>query len=500
MTARRGDRVDVWSHLLYVRQIRANRHRIPAHTERVVYEAPFDYPWLIHWVLSFAPESRLAFWERHATTVIAAATTSAVFLAGWHAAGLYLSPDRAIVAGWSAAALYVVAPMATNSWSGLHAIGDRPLGVLLVSATAYFATLGEASGEWVYVFAGGLAAALALLASKFAVQAILLVLPIFALLSRDAFVLLIVPAALLIASALSAGKCWSILAGNLRFSRFYAGTLQWSHLATTVRHRELTDLLRIWRSPGKWVRAGLGTPPVRAVLYNPAIAPVVYAWLTGTLEGHPPFGALVRVILASYLVCLLVATVRPLRFIGEADRYVYFAGLLPSVVIAGFVLARATSPLEYAIVGGAALVSLAMTATESVVKHRSVVTEHATDEERAALHAHLRGLGERIVTCIPANFSSEIAYHTGLRPLMWLMNIPRHGFPEFRDIFPTHYPFPTSDLRGLAERHGLQVVVVYRRYLQPAYQARNGFDIRYDFDGWQLDFESDAHAVYVLPG
>ena len=498
MTAHRGDRVDVWSHLLYVRQIRERGHRIPDHTDRVVFEAPFDYPWLIHWVLSFASGTHLPFWERYITTAIAALTTACVSLAGWHAASVYLPASDAILAGWMAGALYLVAPMATNSWSGLHSIGDRPLGVLLVSAAAYFAAWASASGDWVYLVASGCAAGLALLASKFAVQAIVLVLPGYALLAGDATILLIIPIGLAVATALSGGKCWRILAGNLRFTLFYANTLQWSHLATTVKHRELTQLLRIWHRPAEWVRTGLGTPPVRAVIYNLALAAVVYLAATREyLRAYPPFGGLFQVIVVSYIVCLLVATVRQLRFIGEADRYVYFAGLPASCVIGGFAAATASTVFEYLLLAGILLVCVLMTATEFRVKHNSVMAEHASDAERQALHAHLTALGDRRVTCIPANFSSEVAYHTRLRPLMWLMNIPREGFKAFSDIFPEHYPYPNTDLSMLAEKHGLEVVVVYRRYLQPAYQRRHGFDIQYDFAGWRLDFESDAHAVYV---
>lgn len=492
---------DAWFHLDYVREIRANGHRVPERFDRYHFEAPATYPWLFHWMLARLPDRALRGLLPRLGSVVSGLTAVTLFLA---VRALPLGGADPYLAAVAASAVYLTVPMASYAWSGVHTVSERPLGVLLTFASTWGAALFLASGEPAAAAVAVAACAAAYLTSKFAMQALALGLPGLSLVTLDVAPLALWSAGLAAAWLVTGGRAGRVWRGHLDHLGFYRRVMQHRHVA--VRHRNI-GLLRALRlalreRSRKALLAAASNPILRALAYGAVVVACPLAW-SGAGGSVPPAGveALAAAGTLALAGCVVVASVPGLRFLGEADRYVYYLGILPACVVAGWALATApTGPTGlYAL--AAALFSLPLLAADLYVRgggERSPDPWERASAFRRSVEEPLRARGVRKVLCVPGNMSAFVRFATEMEVVSWAHPRPEE-YDDWNLLFPDYFPYPNHDLTALKDHFGFGAVLVFGNYVDESYLEDWRIDVSYDLEPWEPVARWEDLRAYVPP-
>lgn len=503
--ASEGTGTDEWFHLLYARAIRRNGHRIPRRLEGFAVPLPFEYPWLLHWALSFVPEERLERAGAWLGALYGAATVIILYATTLRIAGRLEPTLDPSTAGAIAGMVYLVTPVALNRWSGIGKIGERPLGVLLVFLATAGGVLYGLYGDVLDLAVSGLACGLLFLTSQFGVQTLVALFPVVALSTRSAETLAIPVLGWALAAVATGGRSIAILRQQIRNLAFFYRVRRDRFLGITRMNVSVAEALRVSRD-AKGLRAALlrlaQSPVLRAILYNPFLI-LLTVWTAFHTESMPgvlvPFVALVAGTLA---MCLLVGSVRALRFIGEADRYLYYGGMLPMATVLGIGYARPAGSAEVWMLGVATLASAGIVFAEVGLRARGGGRREseAFEASEAAVVEGLAREGVSRVLTIPVGFAAHILYRTAIPtlPAMYLVSAETdEGY--YDGVFGDEDPYPRTDLDAIRRRFGVEAVVVYEKYVSPKYRAARGIESRYDLSKCKPIASGPAMTAYVWP-
>lgn len=488
---------DAWTHEFYVKVLRESEDGIPEKVSGFFFEAKFEYPWLLHWLLARVPRR---WFERHKgriSPLVAAATAGFCYGAGmWVGVRAGLSTVESRWVGATAGGLYLVTPMTYNAWSGIHDFSERPVAVLLMSASGVGAALASSGGG-----AGALAlwmigSSLVPLSSKFGVQALVLVFPLAGILSGDAYLLATPLAALVGATLVSGGHYLRIAKGHLSKMRFYRECLQWRHVGVLRRNSGVAATL-------KRCLAALRSLRMKAVLrelaYNPVFRALLYfpfiVLVIGAVAGSPGTAvvfSLLWLTVVSFAVGLVVATVRPLRFIGEGDRYLYYAGVVPSCL--GLAVLSRTGELGSA-TASVAVLALLIGAAELISRSRRARSGRTEDSSLEGALDVIRESDAEGVLAIPSNYAMAVRLFTDKDVVFWA-NPSQEERDLWEALHPRYYPYPREDLLEGRRLFGFDSVLVVKRFVRPEYLSELNLDISYRFEGWRLAYEDDAAEIW----
>jgi hypothetical protein len=480
---------DASVHFTIIRHLRgAPRSR---HIEQyLIAGEPMSYPTGFHRIAALLPLSLL---RRHPWLVNAALWTVAAALFAqyaWHLEGSRRGPG--LPGAWVAVAVLLVSPSAlvfrgpSIAYLGLS---ERLLGRL--SCAACFALLVGAAqfGDTADLPLAGAAAAVAILSSVFARQALLFTLPLLAVVWWDVRPLAVLVAASALAFAASPRHLYDSMRHTVEQWRIYSRRVKVnpSHRATLSA---LITPQAVWRSrhhrhPRRLARAVLRLEPTRSMVLLPEILLAVA--LAAASPGHALltrgwFGPL----LATAAVYLFTATERG-NHLGEAHRYLEYNLLFAVPLLAG-VAARSLSTTG----GAVALAGYALWVAAAVVLFWVVVPRHERPFTGSRLNAFLEKLDlphGAVVFPVPMYLAADIcARRADCRSFWWQ---PGYADDAIYDEFFEEYPFLKREYAGLFARYGVTHVVCDETQLR---------DItwRYDFSELQplhCDGVFSAYAV-----
>lgn len=494
VTGRSGP--DEGFHLHYARQIRRAGGRIPDRIRGFYFESPFDYPWLYHLGLSLLPEDWLRRRSHLPNLLVSVVTGVALFGVTWGVGRTWMPTDRAGWAGAAAVGLWLATPMTVNRRSGIGRLTPRPAGVLLSFLAIGLSAAGVGLGRPLLVSAAVLPAAAVFLTSKFAVQTLVLVLPTTALLTWEPLYAAVPVGGLAVATLLSAGRALEVVRGHLRHLRFYGQKIRGRAVGLEARNRGLWETLRRldWTRPRRSLLVLAASPVTRGVGQAPlALVLAPFALFPEGIPGPAAVtGEFLGVIGASAAVFLAVALVRPLRIIGEADRYLLYGAVLPGAAVLGLAVVAGDEARVWVTAAVLAVFGALVIALEHAV---AAGEEPGGDGDRREAYRALERSGLERVLCVPANFSRLVTFETGVESVMWVGNAPAEAFGEFDRLFAVH-PYPSTDLERLRERYGFDGLVVYERHIDEEYLRRHDLELSYDFSGWTLVHRSGGVRVY----
>lgn len=487
---------DAWAHDLYVKVLREAKGGIPKKLRGFFFDANFEYPWLLHWILASVPAGWLDRHKNKISPLAAAAATGFCYGAGIWVGTLINSPDidpRWV--GLTAVGVYLVTPMTYNAWSGVHNLSERPLAALLTSAAGVGAALASSGAGAVGLTLWILSSSLVPLSSKFGVQVLALVFPLAGALAGDRFLLATPLIGVAGATLISGGHYLRILKGHLSKMQFYRECLQWRHVAVVRRNQGMAatfgrfvDALRQLEI-GSALRELAYNPVFRAVLYFPFILLVIP--LTPKASASSVISSLLWLAAGSFAIGVAVGTIRPLRFIGEGDRYVYYGGIIPSCLALG-VLCQ-TPGLALA-VGGIAAFALLVGAVELCVRARRA-SEGGQDAGLEDVLDVIRSLEAQRVLAIPTTYEMAVRLHTEKDVVAWA-NPKEQEWDAWKRLYPKYYPYPLEDLSRGREIYGFDVVLVSKEYTDSQHLAELDLNLAYDFDGWRLVHENETATVW----
>ncbi|HEY69052.1 MAG TPA: hypothetical protein G4O08_00550, partial [Anaerolineae bacterium] len=458
---------DTTSHLAMIQAIRDNGHRIPDPLPRWLPEQRLYYPTFFHWLVSYLSPSALIRYERISGAVIDTLHNALTMLVAYY---LFLEQGLELaLAGLGAALaglLFALSPRLIRPRERVFFLNPRPFGSLLVSI-GFLGTLWFLWEEaWAALILGMIAFALASITHKFTLQVIVFLAPLLSVLTGSIWFVLALGAGLGLAILLTRGRALRVWRSHIGYSRLYR-----SHIAPRfpiVRDTAWTilrNLFRALRSGGSWQREAI------RLIFNNGIdwlvqlswlAPVGFLLVVGirSLESPPEFLHLGAWVLGATLIGLVTA-IRPMRFLGQPTRYLEYAALPTSLLLAYAAIALPEWPamriVVYAILGFFAAVVILYYAVTFLVQSRIRL------DEFAEAVAWLAEQPPQIVLCAPVHgFSSAVWYETKHTIVGWLgqMNdqTSEDWLEDYLLLCPEQHFILPHDLSQILERYGVDLV------------------------------------------
>lgn len=328
--------------------------------------------------------------------------------------------------------IYATIPIQTSYNIQLN---PRGLAAIMLDGLLITLLLAMTRSQWWWWALIVLLGALILLTHKMTTQLLLFVIACTAVIYGRLELLLLVPAWLVAAMALSKGFYWKVLLAHLEIVQFWHRNWRWIG----------ADLLR--ESPiygdGVYERAEkLHKPGVRGVAwhafimfgFNPAAwiaCLLVYERLVvATPFLNYPTPLLVWLLLPC-LWALLTALVGPLKRFGAGYLYVYNTSVMASIVLA-LTYAYTLSPVV-----STALVALAvlLNTIGIAIYYRRFLRSRRTrvDDGLERMLEQLKAQPPGAVMCVPVNWCEVVAYKAG-HPVLWGGH--GHGFARLQPTWP----------------------------------------------------------------
>ena len=233
--------------------------------------------------------------------------------------GIYL-----FVPSLASIGIYVLSPISFNPRSGMNGVNARPLGSFLCNVSLLGLCLGQFGYELGYILMI-LAFPVILFTSCFAHQALLIGTFALALCTTSLVPVAVYLTSLLFAVIVLRKAAIKIIKRQFSHLDFYARYVQFHHIGTTQKcwslSKWLFESIRN-RSIAFSIRSVLNTPFLRLLLFLPWAAVAPFA-LWFDMPG-PLFPLAVLAVLGIAIVPFI--TIRYFRFLGEADRYMFFLG------------------------------------------------------------------------------------------------------------------------------------------------------------------------------
>jgi hypothetical protein len=342
-----------------------------------------------------------------------------------------------------------------------------------------------------------------LLSSKFAAQVLIGCLPVVAVATGHWDMLAVPVVSVVVALAVSKGRYWHVLSAHVTHLRFYRRRLQYEHVVVAERNRLRTLL----EQSAAWLRSGLRSAVllkrvaqtaeqhtlVLLLSRNILWSGVVIAGAIGSLPQWSGAGArwerwLWWWMLAS-AVPFFISSLRPWRFLGEAERYLEFA-------VAPAALLGAVGLVQVAPANRLRILVLYLVLNAPVLLYtwfrKWWQAGHWSPDRFDELVRHLRDLpAGSVLLPIPMTLAFQVAYLVEHR---FLSTIDPHVWARSYDRLFERYPWPTSDLAWWRDTYGARFVVadVGGLAIRP-----EGIP-RYQLDTLPRVFHNGAYAIYAL--
>jgi hypothetical protein len=496
--------MDAGTHLLLRRHIRGHRMRLTMRDWPLLLDERHTYPWAFHWLIALLPDSVIVRFPP-----LPSALTDALHAILVALLAVYLSPQ--VVSGTDPALVGLTAGLLFGSAPALLVVGlgprayevtPRPFGELLFTIVMIgvmsFLLRGSAAALVMSILAGGVL----LLSSKFAAQVLVFCVPVVAMVTRDARLLILLPAALAVAMVLSGGRYWWVLKTQVQHLVFYRRRLQHEYEIVASRssgRNLLRAMLRAVRNPAdsgaliEMVRFAEGITWVQFLLRNVLWCGVIWLCL---IESFGPWRGAAES-WRSWLLAWAIAPVAPFvltslrnfRFLGEAERYPEYA-IAPVAVLAALGLALSDGHSAVVLVGVYAISLLP-------------VLGYTAARLRWNHHRQMPGAFEDLQQFLQACPASSV-----MLPLPWpvafqlmpdldqrcLVAMDASVWCRDYDLIFARYPWPSTNLGRWRQEFGAELVVV--DWVALAKEV----EVNYDLSRLVLVHQNDRYRVFAWSG
>jgi len=323
---------DVWFHLHAAEEIHENGHKIPDTLRGFLIETPFDYPPLIHYLLSFMSRERREKLEPFFGSTVDTIQAIVLFLFTQYISGSF---EIAFVAG----AFFAFFPLLLKADARVFFLSPRPAGELFTSLAIIFSLFYVWFGNFPSILLAVVFLSLVFLSSKFGAQAVILIYVLMSVLLLNPYFLLILLSGFILAVVLSLGHYLKVLSGHIRHTRFYKNTIVHKHSWTKqISAREKTSMTDEEVGAKTFAVHLLKNPVIFVLSHSPLI--VILA-LIGIMDRSILLNDMYNLSLLAWIfasfIPVLVVTLKPLRFLGEAERYLEY-GVIPMCALAPMAL------------------------------------------------------------------------------------------------------------------------------------------------------------------
>jgi len=459
--------VDTGFHLAYVHLFRRTQGRVPTRNPQFVIETPISYPWGLHWVIAKFP----AEWDPgifrygsifvdllHAVA-IGFFVVAIVGVSGHNA-------DHTFMTGILGASLFLIAPHLNCSNARNQFLSPRGVGEFLftVSYASLLLSLQLHSPVWLVI--GTLTASSLWITSKFVVQSVCFITPVFLMGFPSSWgllsILVFVGGSFSVSLLVTRGKVLRILRGHYEHSKMYLKTIASSHQGVTGRlglYRSLALLFSSFHKPRSIVQAIRNNLLLTTLMYYPAvwIVGILWALERDSLDLLPGVGTWIL----GGVVAALLSNLPQLRFLGEPERYLNYVQFPIILIIVVHLLSDRSS--------GSSLIAIGILLTAFASALGILHLRHTLGWARPLCNMikDLKSFDCATVLAIPANFSKVLAAWTNHRYVFQFGNLDGRYFlsNSYRELYEPGFPLVNRDLALLKKKYGFDLVVCMRDHL-----------------------------------
>ncbi len=481
---------DALFHLHVSEEIRNNRFRMPDTISGFIIETPFDYPALVHFLLAFVSRRGRDRIEPYFGPVVDTFQALVLFTFTFYLTGHY---EVAFLAGF----LFAFFPLLVKTDSRVYFLSPRPFGELFLSLAIMFSLLFVWFGSLGSILLAMFFLSIVYLSSKFGIQAALFLYITMSILLLNYALIMIFLGGLLLAIVISRGYYLKLLSGQIRHSSYFrrigVGRHSWTRQVSGIERMKSAVRTRSLKEIAVTL---LKNPVVYSFAYSPLLVVLLllFAVRFDSVIGNSVLYPLFVWSLASFVAVLLVSA-KPLRFLGEAERYLEY-GALPICVFVSMMAFQVGATYLWTILVLVVAYSIVFMALNYRISVAEFVERPPPVSDTNELLAKLNTTPKSRIICIPTQISYDVAYSTGHKALYWGGNIPLEPFSttEFIVIFKDEYPFPNPDLDLLIKEYSINRIVFWKESMDrapPGYQ--------YDFTLFDLEFENASYVLYRVP-
>ena len=321
--------VDVWRNLCIANYIREHKC-LPKYLPRYMLKGFFDYPPLFNIVLSFLPKKFLERNQGFISPVFDAVLSFTIFYFTKH---FTQSLTTAVIAQ----VLYIFSPLIVIENASLTA---RSLGALLFLA-AFLTLLLYSKSHTLYLMAASIIfISLTLFAQKMASQALFFMCAIFSLWEKDFLYLIFFIIAVIVALIVSKGFYLRVLQGQISVYKYFRQIIdvRYAHqirgISPAVNSPDFIDKIKavIKKFP---LFALTASYPLMTLGFLVSLDLLFFKKVFLVPHNDMKFYAQIsRWIFCLYAMGFITAYVKPLRFLGEGNKYLVYGGFPVSFLLA----------------------------------------------------------------------------------------------------------------------------------------------------------------------
>lgn len=442
---------------------------MPESLSGFIIETPFDYPPLLHYLLSFMSRHRKEKLEPYFGSIVDTVQAFALFLLTLVLSGKY---EIAFLSGM----LFAFFPILVKADARVFFLSPRPLGELLVSLSIISSLFFLSSGNPVNLLISTVLLSFVFLSSKFGAQVVFFLYPVMAVVLLSPYLLLVLLGGLGLAVLISKGHYIRILAGHVRHTVF------WKVLVT--RHTMTKQYSGLGKALSESRKGGLSLRQVASrLLKNQMIfalvhSPLLFVLLLIVLV-QPDVILNDKLLLSMFVwmvvsfVVALFTSIRPLRFLGEGSRYLEYS-TIPLCALVAMTLFEINNLYLWILLSIAFVYSILLIWVNYGVSRRFFVEMPGNPEDAEEMFQSMNEIPNSLVLCIPVSACFSLAYKTSHKSLYWGGNIPPKPFSseDFDFIFGDEFPFPKKDIGPIVSRFEITHVLVEKRSLDKPPEER----------------------------
>lgn len=437
--------VDIWTHLLYLREYHKQKGIPKKISEGFLVEGEYDYPPVFISILSKFPTNLVEKYEFFFSPFFDSIHLIIIFFL------VYAFTGNIFVALLTQV-LYTLTPIIILENSSAT---PRSLGYTLFTIFIFSLFLYAQSGNIYYFLLSLIAGCFIFLSHRFTAQGAFLFVVFFSIFEKNSAYLISYALSFFLAIIVSKGLYLRVLSGHIGNLRFWYKVIDYrfSHqiLGNYKQHKTQDFVFKLYNQFLKF-------PPFVLAITNPWTIPVVF--YLGSYDLSPIVRQSVELVVVSYVISLLVIWVPKLRFLGEGQRYLELTAFPAAFLSAQFLIGMVKKSdgyfyeIAYVVTGIFALITILVIQRKAIIKD----TLRTITPDMQLMFDYLRKLKKKpSLLCIPHQITTNTIYHTGC-PVF--VNADYTHIDKISDI----YPYLRIPIKEALKKYKLDAILLNEKY------------------------------------
>ena len=371
-----------------------------------------------------------------------------------------------------------------NDGRAFH-FGERAMGTFFGSAYLFCMISYLMSYNYWYIFAACFCFVVFSTSSKFSIQAVFLISLILTIISLDYRPILILIFCFIVACLLTAGYSYKVVKGLIRHSTYFSKRMHMTNYA----HSSYFELFsKLASFDFRKVMNLYYFNPICLIFSGLAVTPIFFYNVFFTEFIPSSMYWFVMIGLSGILVTLLISF-RPLKFLGEPERYLEYV-VIPIVLVLTYI------PFKPSFI---VLISMGCLALSLLIKiyflfkiNVFVSQEYYKDQDD--LIKFVNKMEDKILLCIDLRLSFLLGYYNNRVKYVTLFgNIGIGKETEYTELVPKKYPYPGEDLEKYIKKYNIDYLCVSHQSLRNIKGT-----LIYDFSKFKIVFQNKLFTVYKV--